>query len=73
MPGSINPHEALRKVGAFMVEHEGHGATLDIEPDRIILLCDCHSPPLYEVLTMDSQAMLRAAGDELAEDRAVSF
>jgi len=66
-------HEALRQLGAFMEEHGEHRHQIDIGTDGITLLCDSHSPPVYEILTMNSTAMRRAMGQELSESRAVSF
>jgi hypothetical protein len=81
MPESdtTSPYEALRRLGAFMAEHGPHIGCHkpDIQPDRITLLCDgdlnSHEEVVMEIMTMDSQELRRAMGEELAEDRAVSF
>lgn len=74
MPNSkatMDPHEAMRRLGAFMEEHQPHGGEVDIEPDRISLWC--HGCRAYEILMIGDRALKRAMGAELSERQALTF
>lgn len=68
---TTSPHEALRQLGAFMRDHEAHGGKADIKNDAITLWCDAHTPPVYEILTMDRMELRWAMGQELSEHRVI--
>lgn len=70
---TVSPNKAMRMLGSFMEEHAAHYGCHQpiIEAERIILLCDGHSPSVYEVIPVGAQAMRRAMGMELSEARSV--